>query len=530
MWRTFWNKTPLSQTPLVVLGALVLVIGLSFNLGSLLTEENQMIRSPESADRQILASLEESPVRTELPSTEEGVSLSLEYVTGKGQPKTVSGTAENSDSIVLEKPDGPQSPAWVEYTVHFSDARYERGIGFYGRTSKDSSRQYSFSVEDRFIPPSEKAELTRKGSFWVVGEENPTVDISGISPGTTWSFTVHSAVDAPVLGPGQSLSGDSAQGPQAFRYTSDRETSVKGSMQPVDAQGDDLSRSLGSGLNLFWTDADDIGSYKVTQQSVMALGRRHFNNPASQPTYSGATALLPGDYLMDTRAFYGQWELEFTEPLPELHGEFPSYKLLEATPIDEQTGTGGANDESEALALKSEPTEPRLVQYFAQGPQAGSTFSIHPQSSRESGGFSATSPWSYDDIHGVQLMTSEEVGKQFKVISRKPWEVKTYGLEALPTYGKGQQLSGTGPILFYFDGSEDTTALLERVYNGDDLGRSPVHVYSAGGQADERSPESWVELYSTTLSAESLGFELKAGKPTLMYMDVTPTVTWRLAL
>lgn len=524
-----------SQFLLLFIAALVLAIGISFNLSPLSIRERELSGSPQAINNGIRSEIDGSTLRQNMPSTTEAESLSLKHSTGEGEPNTYSGVGEKYvsgedplNNIVLEKPDGPLSPAWVEYSVTTKNSMFRSPLLFSDNTDPYQGRYYSFSVEHEFEQAEVPAEATLEGSFWIAGDKDPTMSLDGVKEGDRWSITVHSAKDAPVLRPGQTISGDKNSGPQAYRYVSDRPTTVTGTF---DLSPDDDDYRLDTpGATLQWTDADDAGRIHVTQQSLLAVGQNMEDAPASLSQAEGSTQLLRGDYLLDTVTRNGDWSFSFGEQLGDSKGGFVPYELKPAPALDHiRRETLDRFPEPENITLAADPKGPRLLDYRADGPQSGNAFSIYSSSEESYLDFRVQGWQSYDNYRGVQLIPADLVSGGFSVESQRNWELSTYGLEALPTYGPGEAIEGVGPALFYFDGSQDITARLDRVNNGDAWGRSGATVYSAGGPVDNRFAEDWGVLYSTSLSADRASFKLTQGEPTVIYLEVSPTNSWKLS-
>lgn len=519
----------------VIIGALViitLVLAFSLNLGDIAVKESEIKDSPEIQQQEVIESLENEETRTELALQTEATSPSLEHVTGEGEPFTISGKGSPEKEILLKKPDGPHSPAWVEYTVTYASRPFMSDtISFYGTAAEyENGRYFTLNINDSFVSDhSNKEPYTRTGSFWLAGDADVPVRMSGLADNAEWTVTVHSAEDAPVLRPGDSLSGTSSQGIHAFRYIADKPTKVQATThQPVSEEENERTRFNRSALNLMWIDSDSYHEAVVTEQTVLELAFNHSSSKLTQADYEGSTELLPGDYLMSARAQGEDWNISFTDANPTIEGEPSAYALNAEEPIDELSGeTGLAEDDF--LALKVMPAGPRVMHFSAEGPQAGVTFSLYNPASTH--GVLQTSSWSYDDVNGVILIPANQVGGRYELDSSTPWKITTYSADAIPTYKPGDQISGTGPMLFYLEPGQDVTARLERENNGDDRGRSRLNVYSAEGSLDSRSPSTWLELYTTSLSSTSVEIKLQqTDEPALFYFDISATVSWKLAL
>lgn len=519
----------------VIIGALViitLVLAFSLNLGDIAVKESEIKDSPEIQQQEVIESLENEETRTELALQTEATSPSLEHVTGEGEPFTISGKGSPEKEILLKKPDGPHSPAWVEYTVTYASRPFMSDtISFYGTAAEyENGRYFTLNINDSFVSDhSNKEPYTRTGSFWLAGDADVPVRMSGLADNAEWTVTVHSAEDAPVLRPGDSLSGTSSQGIHAFRYIADKPTKVQATThQPVSEEENERTRFNRSALNLMWIDSDSYHEAVVTEQTVLELAFNHSSSKLTQADYEGSTELLPGDYLMSARAQGEDWNISFTDANPTIEGEPSAYALNAEEPIDELSGeTGLAEDDF--LVLKVMPAGPRVMHFSAEGPQAGVTFSLYNPASTH--GVLQTSSWSYDDVNGVILIPANQVGGRYELDSSTPWKITTYSADAIPTYKPGDQISGTGPMLFYLEPGQDVTARLERENNGDDRGRSRLNVYSAEGSLDSRSPSTWLELYTTSLSSTSVEIKLQqTDEPALFYFDISATVSWKLAL
>lgn len=521
-----------SQVIVGALAIITLVLAFSLNLGDIAVKESELKDSPEIQQQEVIEALDNEETRTELALQTEATSPSLEHVTGEGEPFTISGKGTPEKEILLKKPDGPHSPAWVEYTVTYASRPFMSGrISFYGTAAEyENGRYFTLNVTDYFVSDhSNKEPYTRTGSFWLAGDADVPVRMSDLADNAEWTVTVHSAKDAPVLRPGDSLSGTSSQGVHAFRYIADKPTKVQATThQPVSEEENERLRSFNNGLSLMWIDSDDYHEAVVQEQTVLSLAYNHRFSKLSQADYEGSTELLPGDYLMSARALGEDLNLSFTEAGPTIEGEYSAYALNPAEPIDELSGeTGLAEDDF--LALKVMPAGPRLMHFSAEGPQAGDTFSLYNPASTH--GILQTSSWSYDDVNGVILIPANQVGGRYELGGSNPWKITTYSVDAIPTYKPGDRISGTGPMLFYLEPGQDVTARLERENNGDDRGRSRLRVYSAEGPLDSRSPSTWLELYTTSLSSTSIEIKLQqTDEPALFYFDISATVSWKLAL
>lgn len=521
-----------TQTFVLLLSVIVLVFAFSLNLGEIIDKEREVRSSPEVKQQEVLEFLEKDEKRTELAVQTEAKSPSLDKVTGQGEAMTLSGTGDPVNEILLKKPDGPESPAWVEYSVTYAHKPYlSDSISMYGKAAKtENGRYFTLNFRDFFVvDDSVKEPYTRTGSFWLAGEADVPVRLSGLGPEDKWTITIRSAADAPVLRPGDTLSSRSGQGVQAFRYIADRPTKVEAiSHQPLGKEEVDRLRWANNSLKLMWIDSDDQHENLVSEQTVLSLASNHVRSQLSQSAYEGSTELLPGDYLMSTQALGEDWQLSFTDSDPTMEGQPPAYALNPLEPIDDLSGETGLA-EGDFLALKVLPAGPRLMHFSAEGPQVEDTFSLYVPSANMS--LNQSSSASYDDVNGVILVPEDRVKSQIELRASTPWKIKTYSLDALPTYRPGDRLSGTGPMLFYLEPGQEVTARLERVNNGDDRGRSRLRIHTAEGAVDSRSPSDWLELYTTSLSSTSIEVKLQpTDEPTLFYFDISATVSWKLAL
>lgn len=522
-----------SQGVLLILTILTLGCAFVFNIGDTFVLKNEVLREPPEVKREkVLSALEQEKSRIEIATKEDAYSPSLQYMTGEGQPISISG--KGSQEILLEKPDGPKSPAWVEYKIIQHSEKWLKSESYRIYASTGSSKHgksYTVGFYDQYLTnQGEESSYTRTGSFWLAGEAEVPIDLS-LDPEDTWEFTIHSAKDAPVLRPGDSLAGDSSQGPQAFRYLADRKSRVEGNIaQFADKESLEIFRFLDSGLNLSWIDAESNTKVFSVNQNVLSLGENHANSKMSQPSYWGSSELLPGEYLMSVQAQAEDWNLKFVDVNPKISAEVEvsTYALNNSNVIDNYSGDRSLS-KRERLSFEENPAAPRILHFSAQGPQAEETFSI--SSELITSWSPITTSWSYDDINGYVLLSVDELDGTFKVNGSNPWQISTYGTDAIPTYRPGDYISGTGPMLFYLEPGQHVRAILERENNGDDGGRSPVKIYSAEGEVDSRPSQEWLEVYSTSLSSLSIETNLVAvEEPTLFFFEISPTVSWKLAL
>lgn len=521
-----------SQGVLLILTILTLGCAFIFNIGDTFVQEQEVKESPEFKRERILSALGQEKSRTEIAAKEDAYSPSLEYMTGEGQPVTITG--QGPQKILFEKPDGPKSPAWVEYKIIQHSEKWSKfeNYSIYASTGPlKYGKSYTVDFYDQYLTKQgEESSHTRTGSFWLAGDAEVPIDLS-LDPEDTWEFTIHSAKDAPVLRPGDSLAGNLSQGPQAFRYLADRKSRVEGNIdQPTDKEILESFTFDHFNLNLSWIDAESDTTVFSANQNILSLSSGYRGSKLSQSSYWGSTELLPGEYLMSVQAQAGDWDLNFVDVNPKISAEadISVYALKETEPIDNYSGNEGLSEE-EHLSLKENPAAPRILHFSAQGPQAGETFSIRNIS--DPLWSSITTPWSYDDINGYVLLSADELGEKFRVSGPNPWKISTYGTDAIPTYRPGDYISGTGPMLFYLEPGQKVRAILERENNGDDGGRSSVKIYSAEGEVDSRSSREWLEVYSTSLSSLSIETNLAAlEEPTLFFFEISPTVSWKLAL
>lgn len=521
-----------SQGLVLILTLLILGCAFIFNIGDLSIQEREVKESPEFKRERVLSALGQEKSRTEIAAKEDAYSPSLQHMTGEGKPAKISG--KGSKKIIFEKPDGPKSPAWVEYKIiqHSEKWSIFEHYSIYASTGPlKYGKSYTVDFSEQYLTKQgEESSHTRTGSFWLAGEAEVPIDLS-LNPEDTWEFTIHSAKDAPVLRPGDSLAGDLSQGPQAFRYLADRKSRVEGNIeQPTDKEILESFTFDHFSLNLSWIDAESDVTVNSVNQNILSLSSGYRGSKLSQSSYWGSTELLPGEYLMSVQARVGDWDLKFLDVNPKISAEsnFSSYALKETGRIDSHSGDGGTS-EGEQISFKENPAAPRILHFSAQGPQADGGFSIGNIS--DSSWTPITTSWSYDDINGYVLLSADELGEKFRVSGPNPWKISTYGTEAIPTYRPGDYISGTGPMLFYLESGQRVRAILERENNGDDNGRSRVKIYSAEGEVDSRPSQEWLELYSTSLSSLSVESNLVAvEEPTLFFFDISPTVSWKLAL
>lgn len=515
-----WEEIPYGVHPslphgmnpnVMVAGASIIALGLTGYITS--PPLQSVLINPTDAERQAYYEAQQTPY----VAPTEGVSFDLDKIKGK-PPKVFEGEFEETGTfsstdhtINLEKPDGEDSVAWVEYefTVdegmyRSTDARLTAKADFENVTEDISTINIEFPDLD-----AEEEPQTVRGSFWLTGTKNFPINIYS-DPGR-WKFTVHSAKDAPVLKPGDRLAG--GDGPVAFRYTSSAASNVTMTNKEVAAPDSQISRRLNVTLN--WLNAP----YKA-DDSRRGITKKIIEKPMGNNT--GSTDLLPGDYLMSVIPPEGMpisWSLDFASDALEHSSDAPEFALTQK-PLTSVEGEGSRAD----VSLKTGKNWPYVLSYQGTTDFVDHDFNIKSRDEK----FYVYPTGVNKTLRGVVVVNDKETAESLNIDARNGWKVESYAADALPTYGPGDRVRFDGPAAFYWDGSEEKTVTVHHKHSGELNVASDFALLDLPQQKADHSSLDRI-LYKSQQTEATSTFTLPKGKPMLIQVDTEAGNAWDIA-
>lgn len=181
--------------------------------------------------------------------------------------------------FTLEKPEGLESVAWLEYDFKGED-EYS-SISF--RTLAANDDLTGSIIDSAF-------EQNSTGSYWLdartIYDDKYTEKLKVEAEGD-WTIKVHPLSKAPVKKIGDSISGNAAA---AFLYEPDAASNVKATFKAADEYGGDLQMT---------TQAEDLDAVSKTLVNT------------DQDNFEGSASMPEGKQYVSVSAYSGTWELTF---------------------------------------------------------------------------------------------------------------------------------------------------------------------------------------------------------------------------
>lgn len=188
-------------------------------------------------------------------------------------------TGNGNQIFTIEKPEGLESVAWLEY-----DFKGEDEYSYISFRTLSANDDLTGSIIDSTF------EQNSTGSYWLdartIYDDKYTEKLKVEAEGD-WTIKVHPLSKAPVKKIGDSISGNAAA---AFVYEPDAASNVKATFKAADEYGGDLQMT---------TQAEDLAPASKTLINT------------DQDDFEGSASMPEGKQYVSVSAYSGTWELTF---------------------------------------------------------------------------------------------------------------------------------------------------------------------------------------------------------------------------